>query len=362
MINLVVLDTNILRSLGAKFYAHIDYKSLEDYCYSSAGEIVMPKTVIFEYMDFYEREILDKNLNDIKRSYSKLKNLEEFKKIRPPKLESKKESQMEFIIDKLTSGKMTPEFDLSFKEELLVFFLLESKRETGKDNTRDFLIWLTTIILGMHHPEDRIVLISNDKIFNESPSFNKYREAYDVDNIEVFHSISGFLAKFGFQSNKLTEDLILASIDPEIIKSEILDDKDSIPSHISRFYYDSNKVFELLDFNLENIGIESFYSHKEESTGKIKVIAHVEAKVFMKYEAESNINDLKTFLDGLDKSKIGFNLETFDEEFHPIFDDTILFHFELIFDEKTEKIVEARFLDFFPDYPAMKKIKAHNKG
>ena len=57
MINVIILDTNILRGLGPNFFDKIDYISLQEYCYSSASEIIIPNAVLLEYLDYYKREL-----------------------------------------------------------------------------------------------------------------------------------------------------------------------------------------------------------------------------------------------------------------------------------------------------------------
>lgn len=82
MYTIIILDTNIYRQLGASFYQHTDYKGLVDYHLSSGGEIAVLKTVLTEYLDFYKKDVIDKNIADIKRATEKLQKLEKFNQIR----------------------------------------------------------------------------------------------------------------------------------------------------------------------------------------------------------------------------------------------------------------------------------------
>ena len=108
MINVIILDTNILRGLGPNFFDKIDYISLQDYCYSSASEIIVPNAVLLEYLDYYEREIIQKNLNEVEQAYSKLLKLEKFGKAKKPNLKKYAEDQIEFIKNKLTENRLKP--------------------------------------------------------------------------------------------------------------------------------------------------------------------------------------------------------------------------------------------------------------
>src|ERR1039457_306087 len=140
MINIVILDTNIYRQLGLKFYDHIDYNGLEDYCYSSGAEILVTNTVFQEYLDYYTKEIIDRNITDIERAYEKLKKLNGFTKIKTPNLTKQRKEELLFIKNKLSKYKLKPRLDHFLNEQQLLEFLIENKQENKKDNTRDYLI------------------------------------------------------------------------------------------------------------------------------------------------------------------------------------------------------------------------------
>lgn len=330
------------------FYDHIDYKSLDDYCYSSGSEIIFTKTVLSEYLDFYKKEIIEKNTQEIAKSFYKLKKLELFKNIRKPDFAKQTKQQLEFIKKTLIQYRLQPKLDFLLNEGDLIKFLVENKQENKKDNTRDYLIWLNALSAAKIYANYRIVLISEDKIFTENVHFIKLKEKHSVKHFEVYKSIPAFLAVYGFKSEKLTKELILQKIPIDVIKKELLKDKDSIPSDISNFYYSTSKKFKLEKFEIQDVKVDEFYSHKDIENSEVKVIAHVLVKVNMVFSPERNKEAL---LKHLETAKIAdpYKMETFDKEGRPIFNDYILFHFLLSFSEENNQITHVEFLDFFLD-------------
>jgi len=182
------------------------------------------------------------------------------------------------------------------------------------------------------------------------------KERLKIKNIEVHKSISGFLSIYGFQSEKLTNSFILEYIPIDIIKKELLKDKNSIPSHISNFYYSTRKNFKLEVFEIQDVKVESFYSHTDVDANDIKIIAHIQVKVNMIFSPEKNIDELKKHLETA-KLKDRYKMETFDKNARPIYNDYILFHFLLTFSEETKKIIQVKFLDFFPDDYEFREVR-----
>jgi hypothetical protein len=348
MNNIIIIDTNIYRQLGVMFYDHIDYKSLDEYCYSSGSEIIITKTVLSEYLDFYKKEIIEKNTLEIEKSLDKLKKLDFFKKIRKPNFSKQSKLQLDFIKNKLTQHRLRPKLDFLLNEGDLIKFLLDNKQEHRKDNTRDYLIWLNALSAAKLYSNNRIILISEDKIFAENIYLFKLKEKHSIKHLELYKSISSFLAVYGFKSEKLTMELILKNIPIDVIKTELLKDKDSIPSHISNFYYSERKKFKLEKFELQDVRVDEFYSHKDVDNEQVKVIAHIQVKVNMIFSPERNRKALQQHLETA-KLNDPFKMETFDKELRPVFNDYILFHFSLIFSEETNQITSVEFLDFFPE-------------
>lgn len=361
MINVIVLDTNILRGLGPKFFDKIDFISLQDYCYSSASEIIIPNAVLLEYLDYYKREIIEKNLNEIEQAYSKLQRLNKFSRVKKPNLKKYANEQLNFIEEKLTENRLRPFLTPSLSENELLEFLIENKQDVKKDNTRDFIIWTNTLEISEKYSDEQVALISNDKIFRENEFFEKNKTKRKIKNLKIFDSIASFLSVYGFKSENLNKELIIESIPISIIKKELRKDKNSIPSHISHFYYHTRRNFKLEKFEIQDLEIEEFYAHKENETGKVKVIVHVNVKVLMVYEPEKDLEHLREYLNNVD-TKQDFYPNTFDKDGRPIFDDWILFHFGLEFNETELKIDKTEFFDFFPEDANFRRMKAaHNK-
>ncbi|WKB80527.1 PIN domain-containing protein [Cellulophaga lytica] len=363
MINIIVIDTNILRGLGPNFFEKIDYISLQDYCYSSASEIIIPNTVIAEYLNYYEKEIIQKSLYEIDQGYSKLLKLNKFKTIDKPDLKEIGKKQLVFIENKLTENRIKPFLNPNISENELVKFLIENKQEIKKDNTRDFIIWTNTLEIAEKYKTEHVVLISNDKIFKKNESFERIRREKKIKNLSIFDSIANFLSVYGFKSENLTKQLIIKSIPISTIQKELKKDKNSIPSHISQFYYHIKRNFKLEKFEIQNMEIEEFYSHKDTKTNEIKVIVHVNVKVLMIFEPEKDLEKLNEYLNSLGtETRKDFYPNSFDKDGRPIFDDWILFHFGLVFNESQTKIEQIEFYDFFPDEANFRRMKAaHNK-
>jgi hypothetical protein len=236
----------------------------------------------------------------------------------------------------------------------LLEFLLKNRQEEKKDNTRDLLIWLNVICLAKNYNEDQIILISKDRIFSENIVLDNIRKNHGAQKINVIESISNYLKEFGFNSSHITSDNILKAIPIEVIKEELIKNKDSIPSHISRFYNNVNREFKLEHFNLGEIKIEEFYGHKDSKTKKVKIIAHVLIDVRMVFEREANIKQLDEYFE---KHCNGLYPETFDKQGRPFFKDFMLFYFGMEYDEKSKSIKNVEFYDFFPDDSYFRRFK-----
>jgi hypothetical protein len=354
MYNIIIIDTNIYRQLGQIFYDHIDYKNLDSYCYSSGSEILITNTVLKEYLDFYKRDMIEKNTTEIENAFDKLKRLQSFKKIRKPNFTSQTKHQIDFIKKKLTQHRLRPKLDFLLTENDLLKFLIDNKLENKKDNTRDYLIWLNTLAAAKLYPDYKIILISEDKIFTDNNYLKGIRDKHSVKNLEIYKNISNFLSIYGFQSDKITNEILLKHIPIEVVKKELLKDKDSIPSHISNFYYTTRKKFKLEHFEIQDIKVDEFYSHKDVESNQVKIIAHVQVKVNMIFAPEKNVDELIKYLETV-KFNPSYKLETFDKEARPIYNEYMRFHFLLTFSEETNKITKVEFIDFFPDDYKFKK-------
>jgi len=348
MYKIIILDTNIYRQLGTAFYEHIDYVNLIHYGYSSGAEILVTPTVVNEYLDFYKREILEKNTQEIKKALARLIKLEKFRGLKEPDYTKRIESQLKFVRSKLIEGNLRFPANMSLAEEELISFLIENKQEGKKDNTRDYLIWLNTLHAAQHYLEYQIILISEDRIFTENAYFQQLKAERQIENISVYRNIPAFLSVYGFSSPMLTSALILKSIPVALIEKELLQEKNAIPSYISYFYYSTEREFSLEEFRIENIKVDAFYAHKNVEENKVEIIAQIMVMVYMLFEPEQDTEALNRYMTSDDGKRRRFS-ETFDQALRPVFHQEIMFLFSLEFSEDSNSITNVEYLNFFPD-------------
>jgi hypothetical protein len=152
----------------------------------------------------------------------------------------------------------------------------------------------------------------------------------------------------------VTPQLLKELITKDEIKYQINQDIDSIPSHISRFYYSVQRKFEVEKFEVQNIKVSNYYSYKEIDTGILKILFHVLAKVIIVFEPESNSDALNKYLTEI-SNKPKYDLETFDTEYRPIYNTDIMFIYTVSTNDETKTFHNLKFVDFFPDYYHIRK-------
>lgn len=104
------------------------------------------------------------------------------------------------------------------------------------------MIWLNLIHLAESNPEDRLIFISRDRIFTENDFFQKLLKTKSIKNIEVIESVSNYLSDYGLQIKFLTNELVLETIDKDVILKELKKGIADFPSYITElFYTDRNK-------------------------------------------------------------------------------------------------------------------------
>lgn len=356
MINFILLDTNIYRQLGIKFYSHIDYVSLKNYAYASGGELRITEVV---YSEFYYRFIeanITKPIKEIKTSITKLKEFRPFSNLDINIKEEDENSVKEFLKERLTEDfRVISPKNISTAE--LIDFLIKNKQEIKKDNTRDYLIWLTLIELAQNHPSDQIVLVSNDKIFEENQYFHDFQNRNKIKNIKIFPSIASFLSEYSFKVDFLSNELILSKIPKAVIEDELKKDISSLPSNMSYFYYHEHREFVVEHFQILGYKVEEYYTFKDLDSGKPKFILHLKVTIKVIFEPEKKIDALNLYLSNVDKDY--FYAETFDPEGRPIYNEDVLFLFEGELDIENKAIIKLDFLDFFPDNYKYEKIRQH---
>ena len=193
---LILLDTNIYRQLGPKFYEHGFYKKLRSYMYSTEAKFLLTRTVYEEYMDFYKSDVLEKPVDEIEKQLQKLAKLEHFAQINFPTFSQNINSQIEFITRKLKENAVLLNEDGLITEKDLVEFLIFNRKASRKDNTKDYIIWLNVLAAAKKYNDKWIILISADKIFEENTHFRLLRARADINNLHILPSILSFLEAY----------------------------------------------------------------------------------------------------------------------------------------------------------------------
>ena len=354
MINQIFIDSNIYRQLGLNFDSHIDYVNLKRYCYGSGSEIRLSEVVLNELIDYYKNEIIDSSLKLINKSINKLKTFTKEKISDYKFTEAKKIKLIEDVRNRIQSGTLYARNDYISEQEL-IDFLIKNKQSSKKDNTRDFLIFLAAIQIAGEYPEDQIVIISNDNIFTSNEYFKELLDKYEVKNIRIFQSIAGFLSEYSQKVDFVTPESLTNLISKDEIKWQIEQDIDSMPSHISRFYYSIRRKFKVEQFQVLDIKVTDFYSYKDLDSNELRILFHVIPKVNIVFEPEKDIDSLKTYLLEL-SNKPKYNLETFDEKFRPIYNTDLMFIYTVSIDNERNEFLDIEFIDFFPDYYHIQNI------
>lgn len=356
--NLIFLDTNIYRQMGLKFYEHTHYKNLEDYCTSGIGELCVIQTVLLEYLSFHRGEVY-RQIASIEKATSSLKELSAFRKIHFPDLTAKVNDEMQWIERKINPYGYSYNCEKIFSEKQLIDFLIFNKH-ANKDNTRDFIIWLTVLTVAIkkntsNQQSYRIVLISNDKIYKENEFLEKMRIDMKVSNIEIHSSIGSFLSDYGFFSPELTIDILLNSINKATLKQHLINKSREILREISYFYHlhtDKNLEPELLE--ISNISMENFYCGKRSKDADIvSIYGDILVNIHMVFESEKDIERLTKYLNHeIDPRR--YFLETFDTIGRPVYKNCLscITYFE--YSISNNKITSTKFYEISPFYDVIK--------
>lgn len=348
MINQIFIDTNIYRQLGLSFDSHIDFVNLKRYFYGSGSEIRLSEVVLNELLDYYTNDIIDSNLKGIQKSINKLKSISHDEINDYVFSEDKRNELIKSIRQRILNGTLYAKNDFVSEKEL-IDFLIFNKQTSKKDNTRDFLIFLSAIKIALEYPEDQMVIISNDNIFSTNNYFKKLLTEYEIKNIKTVSSIASFLAEYSQKLDFVSPETLVSLISKSEIKAQIENDIDSIPSHISKFYYSTRRNFNVELFEVENIKVTEFYSYKDLDTDELRILFHVIPKVNIIFEPEKDINALRNYLLEI-SNKPKYNLETFDEELRPIYNTELMFIYTVAVNKETKEFKDIEFIDFFPDH------------
>lgn len=348
MINQIFLDTNIFRQLGLDFTNHLDYVNLKRYCYGSGSEIRLSEVVIEELLNYYESEIINASVTSIQKAISKLKTVSEKMTFDFCFNDLEKGELLDSIRNQIVEGNM-PARNEFIKEKDLIDFLIFNKQNIKKDNTRDFLIFLSAVNIAIKYPKDQIVIISNDNIFENNDYFREYLKTKKNQNIKNYKSIASFMGEYSLKLDYVTNLSLLKLITPKELKKQINKDINSIPGYISRFYYSTRRRFKVEVFDIKDIKVTNFYIYKDLESKDLKVLFHVVPDVNIVFEPEKDFESLNRYLNQLSNEQ-RYDLETFDEKYRPIYNTEILFIYVARIDTNSKTIDAIEFIDFFPDY------------
>jgi len=345
MIHFVSLDTNIYRQLGIDYWNKPDFKNLKKFLDQRAYEIIMTEVVFKELVNFYSNEILRPLIGEYSKIHQKIESTPLFEKINPQDLTTHEHKAKEEYIKTIrkTCLKVITNYFLNNSE--LIDFLIYNKHETRKENTRDYLILKTLIQYALDYPKDKVVLITNDKIFTENQFFSKVIESSKIKNLTILDSIASYMNEFGYKYDFLNDELVLKSINPDLIKREILKDITCLPSYIIQDYNDSEKVPELQECKIDEIKIYEYYAYRNEKE-KLKIAISILVRIIAIFSPDKN----KDYRNYAIERYYEDNRNRIDQFNRPIYDNYVLFILEGNINESTQKINRVRFIDFIPDY------------
>ena len=346
---LIFLDSNIYRQIGIKFNDNIDYKNLSKILETSGNEFGLLEVVHTELMDYYKNDIFNAILNDHETIYKRYQANPYLTDIDIPETTNPLLKAIQLIDKDLRDNKYYWTIP-TISTPLLLQFLLDNKRQSKKDNTRDFIIFISLIELCKSQPEDYAVLISNDNIFSTNDFFKKLLVREGINNLKAFGSISDFLKDFGPKLDYIDNDFVLKLIDRRIIEKELLSDIKCLPTYISEFYFvkGENDLPEIESLEIINIAIHNYYVVKDYSTNKLKINISLNVKIKAIYQPEQNADDLKDFLSKTLSWSTHQNL--FDKKGRLIFDNSVLFIFEGEIDANKKMVDNLNYINFIPDY------------
>jgi hypothetical protein len=346
----LTFDTNIYRELGVALKNNINFDYLLNFLEKSHYELILQDVVFKELIDYFENDYLKKLMYDHKDVYNRFKNnpyLENIENIDSVSLEKKalkkfKERLKSTSFEIQSTGHLSP--------ELLIDFSISNKRESKKDNTRDFIIWINLIKLASEYPDDKIIFISRDKIFTENIFLKKMLKDNGIENIIVIESIPKYLSDYGLQVEFVNNEIILNSINKSIIKNNLLKSVDDFPSYVSD-YYNRNKPPKNISFEILDVQVYEYYTYSEDKS-EVTIISSFLVKLKAVYDKETRV-DLNDYPSIYPKDYKPEEIKhKVDNENRAVYENYVLCVFEGKVDLKSEKIISQNFEDFLPDWNA----------
>lgn len=297
-------------------------------------------------MDFFREDYVGKLMKDYENVYQRFESNEYIENIELANLTILEQNAIKKFKETLIKSCWKVIRSDFVEKQPLIDFLLYNKRNSRKDNTRDFLIWLSLIQLAEKYPEDKIIFISRDKIFTENNFFQNFIKSKSIKNIEVIESVSTYLSDYGLQIDFLSNDVVLKTVDRDIILSELEKGIDDFPSYITEFYHSKkNKPPKNLSIEILDIQLNDYYTYSEEKKNTILVSSFL---VLVKaiFEKETRV-DLKEIITEFYCEDIKHRA---DSDNRPIYENYVLIVFESDINVETKEITNQRFIDFIIDW------------
>lgn len=345
----LTFDTNIYRELGVAFNKNVNFDYLLKFLEKSHYELILQDVVYKELVDYFENDYLKKLIYDHNDIYNRFNNNPYIENINKIDSEQIEKNALKKYKEKLKSTCWRIQKTDYVDSELLVDFLINNKRESKKDNTRDFLIWNNLLNLASERKKDTFIFISRDKIFNENKFFRKLLSDRNLKNVIIIESIPKYLSDYGLQIEFLNKKIVLNSVEKSVIETNLLKDIDCFPSYVSNYYNrikpPKNKSFEILD-----IQVYDYYTYSEDKSD-ITIISSFLVKVKAIYEKEMRV-DLNEFPKDYYYEEINHRI---DNDNRPIYENYVLCMFEGNIDLNSKKIINQEFSDFIPDWNVEKK-------
>ncbi len=341
----IFFDTNIYRQLGINYSEKMDYVNIRKLQEKGPNEFMIIDVVEKELFDYFDNEIISPLISSYEKLYLSFETNPFLPSI--PLLElTKTEQEARKKFKKQVSELHHSTCALGYiNPEEIIEFSISNKRESRKDNTRDFIILLTLIDFAKSNLKDTIVFITQDKIFTSNKYFIQKLKNQKVTNLLILESIPSYMNQFGFQLDFLNKEIVLESISLEKIKSELLNGIDCLPSYVSEYYHNDNEIPEIEKCDFSELQIYEYYTYPEEKN-KIKIVTSVKVRVTAIYKTEKNVDlrntQRKNYYE-TDRSHI-------DSHNRPIYDNYILFIHEGLVDQKQKRIVKQELVDFIPDW------------
>lgn len=347
MTGFIVLDTNIYRQLGLRFFEHIDYVNLTNFCYASGFEMSICETVSREFLDYFEKVVLQSKVEKLKSLTDSINAVPFIKNIRLPKLDDK----IVTAVAKFSEQINSPHFKIKSKYisvSRLTEFLLENKHI--KDSTRDFLIWESLVEFAKNRIEDKVCFITNDQIFKTNASLRKGINKNTLNRIEIYDSITDFLSKNGYKIDFVTLSYLEEHLDYEMIIKDLFRSPSEILSYISSDYYHLKGMIRTLKKEIEYKKVDKFYTYIDPSDNKQKFLAHVILKPLIIYKIPSSYRPDPSKLSEWEIAIAELSSNTYDSQGNPMYNQEVLSLVGGILDLETKTIVSQEVYDCFLDY------------